>query len=160
MEEVSTWSFILKCELSLVNYISLLSVATLFNYIIFLMRKKLTLQLILNRWFDGREKLPHIWGRGGGQPRGDTQCSRSGVATRGVTLCPGSGAATGRRYPTPLSPRPGAAGGRSYPRPEARGGGPEDQPHAVAVRAQEGLEELSYVEGQEGRWWGDTPHPR
>ena len=26
--------------------------------------------------------------------------------------------------------------------------------------AQEGLEELSHVEGQEGRWWGDTPHPR
>ena len=38
--------------------------------------------------------------------------------------------------------------------PEARGGGPEDQPHvqvAVAARAQEGLEELSHVEGQEGR---------
>ena len=40
------------------------------------------------------------------------------------------------------------------PTPEARGGGREDQPHvqgAVAVRAQEGLEELSHVEGQEGR---------
>ena len=73
------------------------------------------------------------------------------MATRGVTLCPRSGAAAGRRYPTPLSPRPGAAGGRSYPRPEARGGGPEDQPHAVAARAQEGLEELSHVEGQEER---------
>ena len=38
--------------------------------------------------------------------------------------------------------------------PEARGGGQEEQPHikgAVAVRAQEGLEELSQVEGQEGR---------
>ena len=37
--------------------------------------------------------------------------------------------------------------------PEARGGGREDQPHvqgAVAARAQEGLEELSHVEGQEG----------
>ena len=45
--------------------------------------------------------------------------------------------------------------GRTYPTPEARGGGQEDQPHvqgAVAVRAQEGLEELSHVEGQEGRW--------
>ena len=41
--------------------------------------------------------------------------------------------------------------------------GREDQPHvqgAVAARAQEGLEELSHIEGQEGRWWGDTPCPR
>ena len=45
----------------------------------------------------------------------------------------------------------GAAAGRSNPTPKARGGGREDQPHAVAVRAQEGLEELSHVEGQEGR---------
>ena len=40
------------------------------------------------------------------------------------------------------------------PTPEARGGGQEDQPHvqgAVAAWAQEGLEELSHVEGQEGR---------
>ena len=43
---------------------------------------------------------------------------------------------------------------RSYPASEVRGGGWEEQPHvrgAVAVRAQEGLEELSHVEGQEGR---------
>ena len=41
------------------------------------------------------------------------------------------------------------------PTPKARGGGREDQPHvqgAVAAWAQEGLEELSHVEGQEGRW--------
>ena len=41
--------------------------------------------------------------------------------------------------------------------PKARGGGREDQPHiqgAMAVRAQEGLEKLSHVEGQEGRWRG------
>ena len=40
------------------------------------------------------------------------------------------------------------------PTPEARGGGREDQTHvqrAMAARAQEGLEELSHVEGQEGR---------
>ena len=39
--------------------------------------------------------------------------------------------------------------------PEARGGGREEQPHvqgAVAVRAQEGLEEVRKVEGQEGQW--------
>ena len=37
---------------------------------------------------------------------------------------------------------------------EVGGGGREDQPHiqeAVAARAQEGLEELSHVEGQEGQ---------
>ena len=45
-------------------------------------------------------------------------------------------------------------------KPEARGGGREDQPHAVTAWAQEGLEELSHVEGQEGRRWGDTPCPR
>ena len=52
------------------------------------------------------------------------------------------------------SPRPRAAAGRSSPTPEARGGGREDQPHiqgAVAARVQEGLEELSHVEGQKGR---------
>ena len=40
------------------------------------------------------------------------------------------------------------------PKPEARGGGQEEQPHvqgAVAARAQEGLEDLSHIEGQEGR---------
>ena len=39
------------------------------------------------------------------------------------------------------------------PTPEAKGGGLEDQPHirgALAARAQEGLEELFHVEGQEG----------
>ena len=37
---------------------------------------------------------------------------------------------------------------------EARGGGQEEQPHiqgAVAAQVQEGLEELSHVQGQEGR---------
>ena len=39
------------------------------------------------------------------------------------------------------------------PKPEARGSGPEGQPHvqgAGAARVQEGLEELSHIEGQEG----------
>ena len=38
---------------------------------------------------------------------------------------------------------------------EARGGGQEDQPHvqgALAAQAQEGPEELSHIEVQEGRW--------
>ena len=50
--------------------------------------------------------------------------------------------------------RPGEAAGRSYPTTEVRGGGREEQPHiqgAVAVRTQEGLEELLHVQGQEGQ---------
>ena len=46
-------------------------------------------------------------------------------------------------------------GREELPKSEVRGGGREDQPHvqgAVAARAQEGLEELSHVEGQEGQW--------
>ena len=53
----------------------------------------------------------------------------------------------------PPHPRPRAVAKRSNPSPEARGGGREDQPHvqeAMAARAQEGLEELSHIEGQEG----------
>ena len=37
--------------------------------------------------------------------------------------------------------------------PEVRGGGQEEQPHAqgaMAAQAQEGLEELLHVQGQEG----------
>ena len=51
-------------------------------------------------------------------------------------------------------PEARAATGSSNPTPEARGGGREKTPHnqgAVAVRAQEGLGELSHAEGQEGR---------
>ena len=51
-------------------------------------------------------------------------------------------------------PRSGAAAGRSYPTSKVRGGIREEQPHlqgAVAARAQEGLEELLHVQGQEGR---------
>ena len=43
--------------------------------------------------------------------------------------------------------------------PEARGSGRESQPHvqgAMAAGAQEGLEELSHVEGQEG-WQLEIP---
>ena len=83
----------------------------------------------------GQEELPHVQGQGQ-RPR--------------VPGCAGTGTAE-KSYP---SPRPGVAAGRSYPMPEARGGGRGDQPHiqgAVAARAQEGLEELSRVEGQEGQ---------
>ena len=69
---------------------------------------------------------------------------------RRATLHPRSRGAAERRYP-PSEARGGDE--RSYPASEVRGGGREDQPHvqgALAVRAQEGLEELSHVEGQEG----------
>ena len=49
------------------------------------------------------------------------------------------------------------------PHVRGRGGSREEQPHiqgTVAAWAQEGLEELFHVEGQEGRRWGDTPRPR
>ena len=51
----------------------------------------------------------------------------------------------------------------AYETSKARGSGREDQPHvqgAMAAQMQEGLEELSHVEGQEGQRWGDTPRPR
>ena len=44
---------------------------------------------------------------------------------------------------------------RRYPTSEIRGGDQEELPHVqgeVAARAQEGLEELLHVQGQEG--WG------
>ena len=76
---------------------------------------------------------------------------------RGVTPRLNQGRRPGGDTPRP---KPKARGhGRKelphVPMPEARGSGQEEQPHiqgAVAVRVQEGLEELSHVEGQEG-WW-------
>ena len=52
-----------------------------------------------------------------------------------------------------LHPRSGGVAERSYPASKVRGGGREEQAHvqgAVAAHAQEGLEELSHTEGQEG----------
>ena len=70
------------------------------------------------------------------RPRGATPRQRSGAAAKSARL-------QRRRN-----------GREELPKSEARGGGQEDQPHvqgAVAVRAQEGLEELSHIEGKEGR---------
>ena len=56
-----------------------------------------------------------------------------------------------RRYP---ASKVRGSDKRSYPTSEVRGGGQEEQPHvqgAVAVGAQEGLQELFHVQGQEGR---------
>ena len=60
----------------------------------------------------------------------------------------------GRRLRVPGCDSAGAAE-RSYPTSKARVGGQEELPHvqgAVATRAQEVLEELFHVQGQEG-WW-------
>ena len=63
--------------------------------------------------------------------------------------CDGAGTAK-RSYPTSKAR---GSGWEEQPHPKARGGGREEQPHiqgAVTARAQEGLEELSQVEGQDG----------
>ena len=76
------------------------------------------------------EELPHVWGQG--QKPGGPHAR-------------------------------GAAAKRSYPVSEIRGGGREEQLHvqeAMAAQAQEGLEELLHIQGQEGWRWGDTPRPR
>ena len=78
-----------------------------------------------------------------------------GRLPRGVTPCPRSGAVAKRNYPVPtLEARDSGREELPHaPTPEARAGGREDQPHvqgAAAAWVQEGLEELSYVESQEG----------
>ena len=68
--------------------------------------------------------------------------------------CDGAGTAK-RSYPTSEVRGGGWEELPHAPMPAARGGGREVRPHvqgAVTARAQEGLEELSHVEGQEGRW--------
>ena len=101
------------------------------------------------------------------QPRGATPRSRSG-AEAGRTPCPkvggqeelphvrGRGRGGGGREEIPHALKPEARGSRQEELPhaptlKARGGGREEQPHAAAAWAQEGLEELSHAEGQEGQ---------
>ena len=55
--------------------------------------------------------------------------------------------------PHTLKPEARGGGREKQPTQEARSGGWEDQPYvqgAVAARVQEGLEDLSHIEGQEG----------
>ena len=73
-----------------------------------------------------------------------------GWRSRGVIACPRSG----QRQRVPGCDGTGMAE-RSYPTSKVRGSGREEQLHvqgAVAVQAQEGLEELSHTEGQEELW--------
>ena len=70
-----------------------------------------------------------------------------------VPGCDGTGTAE-RSYPASEVRGCGREELPHTPKPEARGGGREDQPHVqgdLSARAQEGLEELSHIEGQEGR---------
>ena len=63
------------------------------------------------------------------------------------------------REEIPRDVRLGAEAEGRYPASKARGGGREEQPYiqgVMAVRAQEGLEEPSHVEGQEG-WREEIP---
>ena len=92
-------------------------------------------------------------------PRGVTPRMRSGTAAESSRLprrrnsqeelphVQGQGWQPGRATPCPSSV---VVAGRSYPPPEARGSGLEEQPNVqgvVAVRAQEGLEELRHIQG-------------
>ena len=80
----------------------------------------------------GREELPHV--RGQGQKPGGPNARRAAAKSARLQR---------RRN-----------GREELPKSEVRGGGREDQPHvqgAVVAQAQEGLEVLYHVEGQEGR---------
>ena len=106
----------------------------------------------------GREEPPHV--RGQGQKPGGPHARRA-AAKRSYPTSEVRG--SGREYETAteqerprgatLRRRPGALAGRTNPtpRPGAVAGNQPDIQGAMAVQAQEGLEELSHVEGQEGR---------
>ena len=88
--------------------------------------------------------MPEGW-----RPRGVTPSPRSGAAAKSARLrrCRNGQEelprvqVQGRPGGATLRPRLGAAAGRNNPHIQG----------AVAARAQEGLEELSHTEGQEGR---------
>ena len=70
---------------------------------------------------------------------------------RGVTPHPRSGADAERSYPASEAR---GGGWEEQRHTEARDGGQEEQPHvqgAVTMQVQEGLEEPSHIEGQEGQ---------
>ena len=112
---------------------------------------------------EAKRSYPTSEVRGSGR---ECQIATAQKRPRGATPPLRSGGAAERRYPAskvrgsgqeeiPHALKPEARGGGREelphpPKPEARGGGREEQPHAVAAWAQEGLEELSHVEGQEG----------
>ena len=88
----------------------------------------------------------------GRRPRGVTPRPRSGAAAESSRLRWGR---NGREeLPCIRGQGRQLRGDTTCPKPEARGDGWEELPHvqgAVAAWAQEGLEELSHIEGQEGQ---------
>ena len=95
--------------------------------------------------------VPHVQGQG--QWLRVLGCDGAGMAEKSYPSLR-SWAAAKRSYPTSEVRGSGQEELPHSPKPEARGGGWEELPHvqgAVAAWAQEGLEELSHVEGQEGR---------
>ena len=110
----------------------------------------------LRRHRNCREELSCVRGQAGEAERRYPASKVRGSDKRSY---PVSEVRVGGREEIPHAPKPKARGGGREepphtPKPEARGGSREEQPHvqgAVATRSQEGLEELSHVEGQEGR---------
>ena len=105
----------------------------------------------------GREELPHVRSQGQhlgcqaatGQerPRGATLLLRSVAARRSY---PASKVRGGQEKPPRARAQGLQLGGATHARGQGRGPGGAT-PGAVATRVQEGLEELSHVEGQEQR---------
>ena len=108
----------------------------------------------------GQEELPHV--RGQGQWPRVPGCDGAGTAKRSYPASVVRGGSQEellsircqRRRPRGATPCPRSRAARKgHPAPEVRGGGREEPPHvqgAVAAWAQEGLKELSHIEGQEG----------
>ena len=116
----------------------------------------------------GWEELCHVWGQGQ-KPRGPH--AQGAPAKRSYPTVQGRGsgrecqAAMAQEQQRGATPRPRsrAADESSYHTSEVRDGSREELPHAqgmVAAQGQEGLEELPYVQGQEGWLWGDITRPR
>ena len=101
----------------------------------------------------GQEELPHI--RGQGQRPRVSDCDSAGTAERSYPTSK-VGGGDERSYPA-LEVRGSGWEERPHaPKPKASSGGGEEQPHlqgAVAAQAQECLEELFHVQGQERRRW-------
>ena len=113
----------------------------------------------------GGEELLHVRGQGrwlGGanlHPRSGATSERSYPTSeargRAREEPPGVRSRGGGQEEPPSARGQGLRPEGATPTPQVRGRGWEDQPHvqgAVAAWAQEGLEEPSHVEGQEGRW--------
>ena len=98
----------------------------------------------------GQEELPHV--RGQGQWPRVPDCDGAGTAERSYPASEARGCG-GEELPRVRGQ--GRRAGGATPRPQAQGQGrwprrATPRPRAVAARAQEGLEELSHVEGEEG----------